>query len=98
MYVNSLNNSKSMCLIVSTVAPYYSSGDKDWSKTGNSYIKMMCTVKYKSSAHQKLFPCLMNIATKVIVLKELGMVITPNGSGKTSSGKKVTGYFGTMTK
>lgn len=98
MIVNAWNKSKSRGLIVATVAPYYASGDKVESKTGNSYMKMMCTVEYKSSGHQKLFPCLMNIATKVIVLKELGMVITPNGSGKTSSGKKVTGYFGTMTK
>ena len=95
---NAWNKSKSKGLIVATVAPYYASGDKVESKTGNKYLKMMATVEFKTSGHKKLMPCLMNIATKVIVLKDMGMVITPNGSGKTSSGKKVTGYFGTMTK
>lgn len=98
LIVNAWNKSKSRGLITATVAPYYASGDKVESKTGNHYMKMMATVEYKSSGHTKLFPCLMNIDSKVIVLKELGMVITPNGGGKTSSGKKVKGYFGTMTQ
>ena len=29
-----------------------------------------------------------------LVIKELGLVISPNGSGRTASGKNVTGFFG----
>lgn len=97
--VNAWNKSKSKGLLTATVAPYDKSDEIVTAQTsGKEYIKMIAKVKYSNSGVEKIIPCLMNIKTKVIVLSEIGMVITPNGSGHTSSGKKATGYFGTMTK
>lgn len=96
--VNAWNVSKSKGLITASVGPYNKSEELVTSEKGNEYVKMIANVQYRRTGMEKLIPCLMNLKTKVIVLRELGMVITPNGSGRTASGKKVTGYFGTMTK
>lgn len=96
--VNAWNTSKNRGLITATVAPYHKSEEVVRSEKGHEYQKMMCKVLFTRSGQEKLIPCLMNIKTKVVVLQELGMVITPNGSGVTSSGKRVSGYFGTMVK
>lgn len=95
--VNAWNKSRKG-LITATVAPYKKSAELVTSKKGHEYMKMMCKVTYHSTGNEKLLPVLMNTKTQVIVIEEMGMVITPNGSGHTSSGKKVTGYFGTMKK
>ncbi len=95
--VNAWNKSRKG-LVTATVAPYHASGDLVTSDKGNEYIKMIASLKYERTGNEKLMPCLMNLKTKVIVLKEISMVITPNGSGRTASGKKATGYFGTMFK
>lgn len=96
--VNAWNVSKSRGLVTATVAPYNKSDELVTSDKGNEYMKMIADVQFRKTGNKQLMPCLMNTKTQVIVLRELGMVITPNGSGRTSSGKKVTGYFGTMTK
>ena len=96
--VNAWNKSRSKGLITATVAPYNKSEELVESKTGNQYIKMIASVEFRKTGNKQLLPVLMNLKTKVIVIRELAMVITPNGSGHTSSGKKVTGYFGTMIK
>ncbi|MCQ0113034.1 hypothetical protein [Zhouia amylolytica] len=106
--VNAYNVSKSKGLIKATVAPYKGSlkGDKVQivesvnDKTGQikEYIKMIAVVKYERSGVEKVIPCLMNMKTRVIVLDDLQMVITPNGTGQTRRGKTVTGYFGKYTR
>jgi hypothetical protein len=58
------------------------------------YTKMIATVMNKAMGTKTVYPCLMNNKTKVIVLNDLSMCITPNGSGTTKKGKRVTGYFG----
>lgn len=99
--VNAWNKS-AKGLVTATVAPYHKSDTlvESSGKTGavNTYMKMMASVKYHKTGVEKLIPCLMNQKTKVVVLQDLGMVITPNGSGRTASGKSVTGYFGTFQK
>lgn len=57
---------------------------------------MLAVVKYDRSGVQKLIPCCMNTVTMVIALSEIGMCISPKGSGTTKTGKHVTGYFGTF--
>jgi hypothetical protein len=42
--------------------------------------------------------CLMRLDTKMIVLQDLSLVISPNGQGYTKSGKRVSGYFGSNFK
>ncbi|TPN88838.1 hypothetical protein [Aquimarina algicola] len=98
--INAWNKSRSRGMITATVAPYYNTDYKKpvESESGHRYVKMMAVVTYQSSGQEKKIPCLMNMSTRVVVLQEIGMVISPNGSGHTSSGKKVTGYFGKFTR
>jgi hypothetical protein len=90
-------------LMQATVAPY--SGEKGKGndivnsngKSGNTpkeYQKMICTIKNTSIGTSQTYHVLMNIKTQVISIQELSLCITPNGSGTTKSGKRVTGYFG----
>lgn len=90
-------------LMKATVAPYSGQGGKGREivnsngKSGNQdkeYQKMICTIKNDSAGTNQTYHVLMNLKTQVIVIKELGLCITPNGSGVTKSGKRVTGYFG----
>ncbi|WAC02506.1 hypothetical protein N7U66_01985 [Lacinutrix neustonica] len=80
------------------MSPYHKSKNHVESKKGNKFQPMMCTIKYSNSGHEKMFPVLMNINTKVVVLEEVGMVVTPNGKGQTSGLKWATGYFGKFTR
>ncbi|WP_417443757.1 hypothetical protein [Joostella sp.] len=95
--VNAWNVSRSKGLIKATVAPY-SGTTESTSQSGNVYQTMIASVFYEKSGVKKLMPCLMNVKTKKIALSEINMVISPNGSGVTSSGKRVSGYFGSMQK
>lgn len=90
-------------ILTAKVAPY--SGTKEQGlktvlsngSSGNTpkeYQKMICTITNKTMGTSQIYPVLMNLQTKVIVIQDLGMCITPNGSGQTRSGKRVTGYFG----
>jgi len=51
-------------------------------------------VDVKQGINVQTYYTFMNLETRKIVIKELNMVITPNGTGRTRSGKKVSGYFG----
>jgi len=55
-------------------------------------------VKVKQGINVSTYFSLMNLTTRKIYIKELGWIISPNGSGVTRLGKKVTGYFGTIKK
>lgn len=93
--VNAWNKSRKG-MITCTVSPYKKSDELVKSESGNEYMKMIAVVRYERTGVEKIIPVLRNLETNVIVLKEIGMVITPNGSGRTSTGKAVKGYFGTM--
>ncbi|RIV68713.1 hypothetical protein [Flagellimonas aequoris] len=96
--VNAWNKSKGKGLITAKVAPYKDSKEYTAKSTGNVFITMIAEVFYHNSGQKMLIPCSMNKDTKVIVLSDIGMTITPNGHGVTSGGKRVTGYFGKFTR
>lgn len=90
-------------LMKATVAPYAGQDGKgreivnSGGKSGNQdkeYQKMICTITNSNAGTTQTYHVLMNIKTQVISIKELGLCITPNGSGVTRKGKRVTGYFG----
>lgn len=90
-------------LMTATVAPYAGEKKKGLEivnsngKSGNTpkeYQKMICTITNTAMGTQQIYPVLMNLKTKVIVIQELSLCITPNGNGTTKSGKRVSGYFG----
>ncbi len=101
--VNAWNVSKSKGLIKASVMPYHASvkgGSMALveSKKGNQYVKMIARVFYTRTGNEVVIPCLMNVETQVITLNEIGMCISPNGTGRTKSGKTAKGYFGTFVK
>ncbi len=96
--VNAWNKSKGKGLITAKVAPYKDSKEYTAKSTGNVFITMIAEIFYHNSGQKMLIPCSMNKDTKVIVLSDIGMTITPNGHGVTSGGKRVTGYFGKFTR
>lgn len=92
-----------MGLMKATVTPYAGANGKgreivnSQGKSGNQdkeYQKMICTIQNTSVGTNQTYHVLMNLKTNVIVIQELGLCITPNGSGVTRKGKRVTGYFG----
>lgn len=94
-------------LMRAVVAPYAGEGKKglevvnSMGKSGNEhkeYQKMLCTITNATMGTHQIYPVLMNVKTKVIVIKELSLCITPNGNGVTRKGKRVSGYFGTNVK
>lgn len=92
--VNAWNKSRSKGLITAKVSPYKGSKKYTADSTGHEYVTMIAVVSYQNSGIERVIPCSMNVKTRVIALPEIGMVITPNGSGRTASGKNVRGYFG----
>jgi len=62
----------------------------------NDFITYVITIK--QGINVNTYFSLMNLTSRKIYIKELGWIISPNGSGVTRSGKKVTGYFGTIKK
>lgn len=82
-------------LLTLKIAPYnktVKSGGADvvHSDSGNEYLKYICEVRYSNGNH-RLIPVLYSLKTKKIAIQELNLLVTPNGAGVTSSGKKVTG-------
>jgi len=96
--INAWNKSRGKGLITAKVAPYKDSKEYTAPSSGKTYITMIAEVHYHNSGITKLIPCSMNKATRAVVLSDIGMVITQNGSGVTSGGKKVTGYFGKFSR
>nr|WP_116219463.1 hypothetical protein [Allomuricauda sp.] len=96
--INAWNKSRGKGLITAKVAPYGDSKEYTAPSSGKTYITMIAEITYHNSGHTRIIPCSMNKATKSVVLSDIGMVITQNGSGLTSSGKKVSGYFGKFSR
>ena len=63
-------------------------------KSKNTFIRYAVEVQNRDLGTSQTYWCLMQKESKKIIIKELGLVISPNGNGVTSSGKRVTGYFG----
>lgn len=84
-------------LMTATVTPYAGksgAGTDLVQSDKHEYRKMLCTIKNASLGTSQMFHVLMNTKTKVISISEMSLCITPNGSGTTRSGKRVSGYFG----
>lgn len=84
-------------LMLATVTPYAGENGKGLKVVESekaTYKKMICSISQPSLGIQNTYHVLMNVKTQVIVISELSLCITPNGSGVTRSGKRVTGYFG----
>jgi len=64
----------------------------------NDFMRYVVNVVNQGYGTTQTYWCLMNVKTQTITIKELGLVISPNGSGRTASGKNVRGYFGKFTR
>jgi len=95
--VNAWNVSKSRGMITATVSPYHKT-KQGKTKNGRVYQTMIAVINYRNSGVEKIIPVTMDAETRVISIPEIGMCISPNGKGQTSSGKVVTGYFGTFNR
>ena len=63
-------------------------------KSKNTFIRYAVEVKNADLGTSQTYWCLMQKESQKITIKELGLVISPNGRGITAGGKRVTGYFG----
>lgn len=63
-------------------------------KSKNTFIRYAVEVKNADLGTSKTYWCLMQKESQKITIKELGLVISPNGRGITAGGKRVTGFFG----
>lgn len=63
-------------------------------QNGHFFMRYVVDIVNESAGTKQTFWCLMRMDTKKIVINELNLVISPNGQGYTSSGKRVTGFFG----
>jgi len=63
-------------------------------KSGKTFLRYVVEVSNKELGTSQTYWCLMQKESKKIFIKELGLVISPNGNGVTASGKRVTGFFG----
>lgn len=95
--VNAWNVSKNRGMITATATPV-SDEIFESEKSGKSYQRYAVEVFYKNTGAKNTYWVLMNVKTQVIGIPELGMCISPVGSGRTKSGKSVRGYFGTFNK
>lgn len=64
------------------------------SEKGNDFLRYAVEIAVPSAGTSQTYWCLMNTKTQKISIDELSLVISPNGSGFTSGGKRVTGFFG----
>lgn len=94
MIVNAWLKMKDLLLTLK-IAPYNktvkgSSADVVKSQSGKTYLKYICEAVYSNGNH-RLIPVMYSVETRKIAIPELNLLVTPNGAGVTSSGKKVTG-------
>lgn len=64
------------------------------SKDGNEFVKYAVEVANQAMGTSQTYWCLMSTKTRKIFIKELGLIISPNGKGFTGNGVRVEGYFG----
>ena len=68
------------------------------SDKGNFFLRYAVEVSMPSAGTSQTYWCLMNTKTQKLVIKELSLVISPNGQGYTATGKRVSGFFGANFK
>lgn len=61
---------------------------------GHDFMRYVVTLSNPALGTTTTFWCLMRLDTKIIVIPELSVCITPNGNGYLKGGKRVSGYFG----
>lgn len=64
------------------------------SQNGKTFLRYVVEVVNRDMGTTQTYWCLMDKTSRKIFIKELGLVISPNGSGVTAKGKRVSGYFG----
>lgn len=64
------------------------------SQKGRESVRYAVEISNDTLGTSQTYWCLMSLDTKKIFIDELGLVISPNGSGMTASGKHATGFFG----
>lgn len=64
------------------------------SESGKKFMKYSAEVSNPATGTTQSFRVLYNMDSKTIVIRELNLIISPNGQGKTASGKTARGYFG----
>ncbi|MCT3653652.1 hypothetical protein CMU40_18440 [Elizabethkingia anophelis] len=68
------------------------------SNKGVESMRYVVTVVNRAFGTTQTYWCMMGVKSQVIGIPEIGLCITPNGRGRTASGKTVTGYFGKFGK
>lgn len=79
-------------LMTATAMP--KDGKEHESQDGTVYYTYSVEIVHRGVGTTQLYWALFNKSTRKIFIKELGLVISPNGNGYTRSGKRVSGYFG----
>lgn len=64
------------------------------SQRGRQSMRYVVDIVVKETGTKNTYWCMMAMDTQTISIPELGLCISPNGSGTTASGKRVRGYFG----
>ena len=64
----------------------------------HEHVTYTVTISNQSMGTSQVYYTLMRLDTQKINIPELGLVISPNGSGRTASGKNVKGFFGRNRK
>jgi hypothetical protein len=68
------------------------------SKKGEEFTQYFVEVACADLGTSQTYLCLMHNKSQIIGIKELGLIISPNGSGVTRKGTRVKGYFGKTSK
>lgn len=97
-FVNAWRVTKRGGLVTASGGPINGAVEHKAKTSGKHYVPYLITIVNRATGGMQKYTCLYCVETKKIVIKELGWVISPNGSGVTRSGKSVTGYFGRNTR
>lgn len=68
------------------------------SQTGRKSVRYVVEISNATTGTHNVFYSIMNLDSRKIYIDELGLVISPNGSGVTGTGKSVSGFFGKKRK
>lgn len=77
-----------------TAACFPVDGVEHKSEQGKIALRYVVEIVNRDMGTTQTYWSLMSKDSRKIFIKELGLVISPNGNGMTASGRRVTGYFG----
>lgn len=89
--VNAWRKTKNGLMVASA---FPAGGEEYTSQAGNVSRKYAIEVVNRDMGTTQTYWALMDLKSRKIFIKELGLVISPNGRGFTAGGKRVEGYFG----